>query len=266
MHCPCKHKHALPPCKQAGLWLGCAVSRSSESRRGFGECVRRAASAALGCLAVRLALLAACVALVAFLAGCRTGAAPVRVKIDARPVVVAHEKKDTVILESAAQIDALAPEAKPHTDAQRAAVAAAPASDIAALVARYESQARESEAKAKADAAAIAQLRGQLDAANSRTDQVVRLGLAGFGALLIAGAVVVAVMAAKAGGIFVGVGPMQAGAIGAAGCVMLFASFAYGWATRNQSLVMGIFAALLVAAGALWFSNRRHAATSHLHA
>lgn len=111
--------------------------------------------------------------------------------------------------------------------------------------------------------ATVTDLRAQLDKANSRTDQIIRLGLAGFGALLIAGAVIIAVMAAKAGGIFVGVGPMQAGAIAAAGSVMLFASFAYGWALRHQTLVMGIFGALLIAAAVLWFSNRHHAKAPH---
>lgn len=110
------------------------------------------------------------------------------------------------------------------------------------------------------------ELAAQLDKANSRTDQIIRLGLAGFGALIIAGAVIIAVMAAQAGGVFVGVGPMQAGAIGAAGGSLLFASFAYGWALRHQNLVIGIFAACLVAAAALWVSNRRHASASSLNA
>lgn len=170
-------------------------------------------------------------------------------------VVSAHEGKDRAIVEEAAKIDAIAPEARPHTDAQRAAVAAAPAADVAALRATIDTL-----MKARTtDAATIADLRTQLEKSNSRTDQIIRLGFAGFGALLIAGAVIIALMAAKAGGVFVGVGPMQAGAIAAAGCTMLFASFAYGWALRNQTLVMSIFGACLVAAAVLWYSNRKHA-------
>lgn len=108
--------------------------------------------------------------------------------------------------------------------------------------------------------AAAADLTAQLDKANQRTDQLIRLGLAGLGALLIAGGVAIAIVAAKAGGIFIGLGPMQAGAIGAAGATLLFCSYAYGWALRNQGWVMGSFAACLVAAAAFWISNRRHAA------
>ena len=114
----------------------------------------------------------------------------------------------------------------------------------------------------RAHAKIIADLRAQLEKANQKTDQLIRLSLAGFGAILIAGGVIIAVLAVKAGGIFVGVGPMQAGAIGAAGGVLIFTSFAYGWALRNQTLVMGIFAALLVAAAVFWISNHRHAKSS----
>ncbi len=101
-------------------------------------------------------------------------------------------------------------------------------------------------------------LAAKLDAANARTDQIIRLGAAGFGLVLIAAGAAIAILAVKAGGIFFGVGPMQAAAVGAAGAVLLFVSYAYGWALRNQGWVMGAFACALVAAAAFWISNRRH--------
>ena len=113
-------------------------------------------------------------------------------------------------------------------------------------------------AASKVDAKVIADLRAQLEKANQKTDQLIRLSLAGFGAILIAASVIIAVLAVKAGGIFVGVGPMQAGAIGAAGGMLIFASYAYGWALRNQTLVMSTFGALVIASVIFWISNHHH--------
>jgi Skp family chaperone for outer membrane proteins len=56
------------------------------------------------------------------------------------PIVAGQKSKDATILSEAAAIDQVSPEAKPHTDAQRAAVAAAPAEDVAKLVRDLESQ------------------------------------------------------------------------------------------------------------------------------
>lgn len=59
-------------------------------------------------------------------------------KPEGKALVSDHEKKDGTVLQRADAIDALAPAAKPHTDAQRAAVAAAPAAQIADMLARYD--------------------------------------------------------------------------------------------------------------------------------
>lgn len=73
------------------------------------------------------------------LAGCRLRAAPAP-KIDPSPTLAGQVEKDRTVLVEADRIDAIAPEARPHTDAQRAAVAAAPAADVVRLVADYVRQ------------------------------------------------------------------------------------------------------------------------------
>lgn len=173
--------------------------------------------------------------------------------------------KDAAITSEAAKIDAIAPQAKEHTDAQRAAIAANPASNILSLVAEYEARIKAHEDAEKDSSKIIdglkkekADLGAQLEKVNARTDQIIRLSLAGFGALLVAGGVIVAFMAAKAGSIFFGVGPMQAGSISLAGGSLIFSSFAYGWALRNQGIVMGIFGAFIIAAVVFWIANRRN--------
>jgi hypothetical protein len=210
---------------------------------------------------MRAALILLCLALT----GCAWGSKP-RPQTLATPsaaelgrVVSAHEGKDRAIIEEAAKIDAIAPEARPHTDAQRAAVAAAPAADVAALRASIDAL-----TKARAtDAATITDLRAQLDKANSRTDQIIRLGLAAAGAVCIGLGILSAFLAAKVALLFPGLGPRISLGIGALGTGFLFCSFAYGWAMRHQTLVMSVAACLAVAIAALFYANRHHATTSH---
>lgn len=102
-------------------------------------------------------------------------------------------------------------------------------------------------------------LRAQLDKANSRTDQMIRLGLAASGAICIGLGILSAFLAAKVAVIFPGLGPRLSIGIGAIGAGFLFCSFAYGWALRHQNLVMAVFAAAAVGLAALWYSNRQHA-------
>jgi len=80
-----------------------------------------------------VALLFALVALT----GCANSPAKLRPSAPApaatTAIVTAHKGKDAIIVAEAGKIDAIAPEVKEHTDAQRAAVAAAPAVDIERL-------------------------------------------------------------------------------------------------------------------------------------
>ena len=78
---------------------------------------------------MRPALALLCLAL----AGCNHRArvpAPAAPAVDSRAISASHVAKDTTVIEEAAKIDAIAPEVKVHTDAQRAAVAAAPAAEL----------------------------------------------------------------------------------------------------------------------------------------
>jgi hypothetical protein len=82
-------------------------------------------------------------ALLALLAltGCSTARAPaLRPAVVSAPVVASQEGKDRTVLSEALKIETLAPQTKPHTDAQRQAVAAAPAADVSRLVNAYEAQ------------------------------------------------------------------------------------------------------------------------------
>jgi hypothetical protein len=111
----------------------------------------------------------------------------------------------------------------------------------------------------EADARVIADLRAQLDKANSRTDQIIRLGLAAAGAVCIGLGILSAFLAAKVALLFPGLGPRISLGIGALGTGFLFCSFAYGWAMRHQTLVMSVAACLAVAIAALFYANRHHA-------
>lgn len=110
--------------------------------------------------------------------------------------------------------------------------------------------------------ATVTDLRSQLEKANSRTDQIIRLGLAAAGAVCIGLGILSAFLAAKVAAIFPGLGPRLSIGIGAIGAGLLFCSYAYGWALRHQSLVMSLFACACVAVAALFYANRHHASAS----
>jgi len=118
---------ALPDFEQAACHAGCSFAHAIKSVVALSRCRWFRVAVALGVFVA-----------VALLAGCRTAPAVARPPVASAPVVASQEGKDTAILNEAAQIDAIAPAAKPHTDAQRAAVAAAPAADVAKLAKGYE--------------------------------------------------------------------------------------------------------------------------------
>ena len=113
--------------------------------------------------------------------------------------------------------------------------------------------------KAERDAALVSadQLRTKLAEAETKTTRAIRIGFASAGGLVMVLSVFVLVMAVKAGGIFYGVGPWQAGAIFLGGVLLTFISLAYGWAAQHiDRIIMGVAACALVAA-VLWFANRK---------
>jgi hypothetical protein len=147
--CLCRHRpDNLPPCSQAALWAGCSLK------------------AAGNCAVVRWLLLLLCIGVVLVLAGCKAVPVPSRPSlppVDTAPVIAGQEGKDRAILSEAAQIDAIAPQAKPHTDAQRKAIEDNPAADVARIVAEFQARDKLRDAADKETAAIIAGLRKEIE-------------------------------------------------------------------------------------------------------
>jgi len=193
------------------------------------------------------------VALLALLAltGCSTSRAPaLRPAVVSAPVVASQEGKDRTVLSEAAQIDAIAPAAKPHTDAQRAAVAAAPAADVSRLVKALEAEAAQLLKE-------IATLTKERDEARNQTDRTIILGGYAIAALLVAGGVATFFLMAQ----LAFLGPRIGYAlIGAGGSVFVMLQ-CYQW-TKAHPWVTGATLLFLVAAGAFAAANQVHAKES----
>lgn len=204
------------------------------------------------------------------LLGCNSSPQPSRPlppHIDPAPAIAEGAQKDAALTQEANAIAANA------TDSVFVAASAARILDILRLspwskteevIRTLVSERDAALAASKADARIIADLRAQLDKANSRTDQIIRLGLAAAGAVCIGLGVLSAFLAAKVAAMFPGLGPRLSIGIGALGGCLLFCSFAYGWALRNQTLVMSVFACAVVAVSVLYYANRHHAASSNV--
>ena len=193
------------------------------------------------------------VALVALIAltGCSTSRAPaLRPAVVSAPVVASQEGKDRAVLSEAAQIDAIAPAAKPHTDAQRAAVAAAPAADVSRLVKALEAEAAQLLKE-------IATLTKERDEARNQTDRTIIIGGYALAALLVAGGVATFFLMAQ----LAFLGPRIGYAlIGAGGSVFVMLQ-CYQW-TKAHPWVTGATLLFLVAAGAFAAANQVHAKES----
>jgi len=193
------------------------------------------------------------VALLALLAltGCSTSRAPaLRPAVVSAPVVASQEGKDRTVLSEAAQIDAIAPAAKPHTDAQRAAVAAAPAADVSRLVKALEAEAAQLRKE-------IATLTKERDEARNQTDRTIIIGGYALAALLVAGGVATFFLMAQ----LAFLGPRIGYAlIGAGGSVFVMLQ-CYQW-TKAHPWVTGATLLFLVAAGAFAAANQIHAKES----
>jgi len=192
-------------------------------------------------------------ALLALLAltGCSTSRAPaLRPAVVSAPVVASQEGKDRTVLSEAAQIDAIAPAAKPHTDAQRAAVAAAPAADVSRLVKALEAEAAQLLKE-------IATLTKERDEARNQTDRTIIIGGYALAALLVAGGVATFFFMAQ----LAFLGPRIGYAlIGAGGSVFVMLQ-CYQW-TKAHPWVTGATLLFLVAAGAFAAANQVHAKES----
>lgn len=113
--------------------------------------------------------------------GCR-GVPAIAPSAPSAPVIASQEGKDTAILAEAVKIDAIAPAAKAHTDAQRAAIAAAPAAEVKRIL-------TEKDATIAAAEKQITQLRDQITVLKDAElkKQTAWLRWFGFGALAVAG-------------------------------------------------------------------------------
>jgi hypothetical protein len=180
------------------------------------------------------------------LVGCRTAPAVARQPVLSAPVVASQEGKDRAILSEAAQIEAIAPEAKPHTDAQRAAVAAAPAADVGKLAKAFESQI----ADLVRDNAKLTKER---DEARNQTDRTIIIGGYAVAALLVSAGVATFFLMSQ----LAFLGPKIGYALIAAGGSVFTMLQAYQW-TKAHPWITGITLLFLVAAGALAFANHAH--------
>lgn len=161
-------------------------------------------------------------------------------------IIDGQKGKDRVIVEEAAKIDAIAPEAKPHTDAQRAAVASAPAVDVERLNAQWEAVLKDRDAL-------VAHLTKERDEARNATDKAVRIGGYALAGILVALGVASFFLAAQVPFL----GPKISAAMIAAGLSVFAMLQAYEW-TKAHPWITGITLLFLVAAGALAYANHFH--------
>lgn len=275
MTCPCKSRESLAPCKQAVLWAFCLIERQHGCKRTAGDCWRHLGAALWQCTTVRVLALAACVGLVAFLASCRAVPAKPRPAVtpppNAAPVVAGQLSKDESIEADADAIDEevagtpQAPAVNAATNRQRKALKDWPAADVAKLVADYEATiasykaAAESDKKThEEDSKLIAKLRKDLAAALDYVDRILRIGLTGLGAIIMAGSVAAFFMLGQLTAIFPNLGPRIIGGIAAFGAMLFASGIAYSWAAKNQGIVGCVLGASALAALIYWHSNRIH--------
>lgn len=211
--------------------------------------------------AVDVLIVTAIALLVVFgLSGCKTETANPRSSrppVNAAPVISGQMGKDSTILDEASKIDAIAPEAKEHTDAQRAAVAANPAQDVAKLVAEFEAREKaiqkDNDERSKADAATIAKLTKERDEARNETDRAILIGGYALAALLVSAGVATFFLMAQ----LAFLGPKIGYALIGAGSSVFVMLQAYQW-TKAHPWITGITLIFLVVAGALAFANHTH--------
>lgn len=165
-------------------------------------------------------------------------------------IIEGQKGKDRVVVEEAGKIAQEWPEAKPHTDAQIAAVAAAPAADVERLNAQWEA------VLANRDAI-IAKITKERDEARNATDKAIRIGGYALAGILVALGVASFFLAAQVPWL----GPKISMALIAAGLSVFAMVQAYEW-TKAHPWITGITLLFLVAAGALAYANHHHSKDS----
>jgi len=228
-------KPTLSDYEQAGFHAGCAVAHTWKT-------ITALARTNIG----RVAFAVILVLLLFVSSGCNHTPRPIQPTVESAPILASQTGKDVTIISEAAKIDAIAPAAKPHTDAQRAAVAAAPAADVAKLSKDYE-------AKLKEQAERIADLTKLLEEARNQTDRTILVSGYALSALLVSLGVATFFLMAQ----LAFLGPRIGYALIGAGASVFAMLQAYQW-TKAHPWVTGIALLFLAVAAAL-------AAANHLH-
>lgn len=171
----------------------------------------------------------------------------------AAPIVSGQKEKDKAVLAEADKIDAQFPEAKPHTDNQRAAVAAAPAVDVEKLVADYEAALKSRDGLIAALKEENATLAKKLADALEKGDFYIRIGGYALSALLVAAGVASFWLQAQ----LAFLGPKVGLALISAGGSVFAMMQAYDF-TKDNPWVVGLTLALVLVAGVLAYANHWH--------
>ena len=180
------------------------------------------------------------------LTGCSQTPA-IRPVVVSAPIISSQEGKDTTVLAEALKIDAIAPSVRVHTDAQRAAVVAAPAADVSRLVKALEAESGQLRKE-------IVTLTKERDEARNQTDRTIIIGGYALAALFIAAGVATFFLMAQ----LPFLGPKIGFALIGAGSSVFALLQAYQW-TKAHPWATGITLLFLVAAGALALANHSHA-------
>ncbi len=203
------------------------------------------------------------ISLLALSAGCAT--APVAHQpIDAKPAIAAQEGKDAAIVSATARIDAivdqwlaqfpspLGAQIKAETAEQRAEVKRNPASNFNVIVDAYKTN-------AALDAKTVSRLTKERDSALDYVDRVLRIGLTGLGAVIMAASVGAFFMLAQLVTIFPNLGPRIIGGIAGIGATLFASGIAYSWASNHPKTVGCALAVCALAALFYWHANRIYA-------
>ena len=185
--------------------------------------------------------------LVLLSAGCGPGRIRPSLPPPASAAIIDGQKaKDRVVVEEAGKIAQGWPEAKPHADAQLAAVASAPAADVERLNSQWAAVVADRDKQ-------IAQLTKERDDARNATDKAIRIGGYALAGIFVALGVASFFLAAQVPWL----GPKISMALIAAGSSIFAMVQAYEW-TKAHPWITGITLLFLVVAGALAYANNYH--------
>ena len=180
----------------------------------------------------------------------QSSSAPLRPPPISAPVVAGQEAKDKAITEQATAIRTEHPPAAPRADAILAAIAAAPAADVASLAAQFDAAIKDRDDRIRSLQSQLARVTKERDDLKNGVRRAVTIMLYGLSALLVAGGVVIALLGAKVA-IF---GPRAGMSVIAAGGSLFALASAFDWLQRNPWAV-GISLAFLAVGAAFMFAN-----------